>query len=105
MCGESVQLSGPVEDDDYNRPVPQAGAGAITVNEAPWRSIRPAKRPIGMSIGSFVTVAQLAGLGDGGVAVGDGEAHAPVRRDLGREVLVGHLHHPADGLAVGSPDG
>jgi hypothetical protein len=33
------------------------GAGCITVKEAPWGSIRPANRPIGMSIGSIVIVA------------------------------------------------
>jgi len=51
------------EPPGRERPVcePPAGqltdAGPITVNEAPWGSIRAAKRPNGMSIGSCTIVA------------------------------------------------
>jgi hypothetical protein len=57
------------------------------------------QRPNGMSIGSTVTVAPSARAFATVLSrIGDREAHAPVRRDLGREVVVGHLHHAADGL-------
>jgi hypothetical protein len=57
-----------------------------------------------MSVGSNVIVApELAGLRDGGVAVRDREADAPVGRDLGGELLVGHLHHASDRIAVALP--
>src|SRR6185437_8877957 len=48
---------------------------------------------------------ERARLGDDGVTVGDREDHAPVRWDLGRKVLVGHLHHAANLFPVHLPDG
>ncbi len=57
--GEGLELSRLASVSVSQAPVrDQAdGAGCITVKEAPWGSIRPAKRPIGMSMGSAVTLA------------------------------------------------
>ena len=79
-------------------------ANCITASDAPWGSIRPAKRPIGMSIGSIVTIEPIS-LALAVVASQSAKQTLRVRRNLGREVLAGHLHHPGDRLAASTQTG